>query len=73
MPQFTLSLDADTAQRIRAKLDVFGGSIPSFAAGLARDVSKLPVAEIVRIRQEISARIKDYELAEQMHREKKAS
>lgn len=67
MPQFTLTLDERTTQRIRETIETFGGSIPSFAASLARDVSRLPVEEIQRIRREISDRVRVYEIAKEIH------
>lgn len=72
MPQFTLTLDQATADRIGDLLATFAGSIPGFAGSLAADVSKLPPDEIRRLRREIAERVKDYEVAKQIHEKQKA-
>lgn len=61
MPTFTLTLKEDAARRVRDLTNVFGGSVAGFAASLADDVSKLPPEEIVRLRQEIIARVRIHE------------
>jgi len=61
MPNYTLALSEDTARRMRELTQVLGGSVGGFAAGLASDVSRLPPEEIVRIRQEINARVRIHE------------
>jgi hypothetical protein len=58
MPNFTLALKEDTAQRVRALTQVFGSSVGGFAASLVDDVSQLPAEEIVRLRQDIVTRIR---------------
>lgn len=55
--KFTLTLDEDAAERIDALTSYFGGSVPGFAAAIATDLSRLPIEEIVRLRQHIAERI----------------
>ena len=66
MAQYTLTLKEDAARRISDLVEILGGSVPSFAAGLASDISKLPLPEIARIRREINDLVKDYELAKKI-------
>jgi hypothetical protein len=61
MPTFTMTLKEDAAQRVRDLTGVFGGSVAGFAASLADDISKLPPEEIVRLRQDISTRVRIYQ------------
>lgn len=58
---FTLTLRDNDAVRVERLTKQFGGTVPGFAASLASDISRLPMAEIVRVRQEINTLAAAYE------------
>lgn len=54
MPNYTLVLTEETAQRVRDLVKSFGGSIGGFGASLVSDLSHLSPDKVHAVRQQIA-------------------
>lgn len=56
--QTTICFPDEVAERIRKRSRPFGGSIPSYAATLASDMSALPIEEELEVRELIDSKLR---------------
>jgi hypothetical protein len=61
--QFSMWLPVDAAARIITQVEPYGGSVGSFAAQIATQLSRLPESEQMEVRAEIARRIRRLEIA----------
>jgi hypothetical protein len=54
MPNYTLVLDQETADRVIQLTKIFGGSVGGFGSSIVRDLARLTTAEIIAVRSQIS-------------------
>lgn len=59
MPNYTLVLTEEQAQRIKNLTSTFGGSVGGFAASFIADLSKLDAGTIQTVRQQLSDLARD--------------
>jgi len=55
MPNFTLVLTAETAERIKELNRIFGGSVGGFATAFVNDLAELEPQQVLNVRQQIAA------------------
>lgn len=53
MPNFTLCLSSETAERIRTLNRIFGGSVGGFATEIVNDIAALDAATVLEVRRQI--------------------